>query len=477
MADRYLRANGNWNGSVWAATSSGTAGSAATPTSTDTVYIAANFTVTLTADAECYMMNHTNGVLTLSSYRLTTMFDFKSTGSTVRRINLNSGILEVNGYGYFTLNGSNLTFNAGESLIILNVDAYSVGEFATSDKIFNNVRINIGVNDIGSSELVVTGSSPDFHTLDIRSANSASHTIIFDDSADVSIDKLVLIGASSANKLYIGDGLSIAYFGIAGTDGLGGYGSVYGQYIAMDMRCYYTAGSDNTPPYIGSNSTKTSGQWILQDPPKISTLVDALTTSPESNPNWIAEGTITTRTDGSGGGGYTGSGGGSVHTALTSVNTFDLVDSSIIIERPPQSIIGDTTFEITGLGDRSGSVDNIAGNVGAFLNSMPYGGTLELAYLVDYPTGGAGVDAFEYPNSSSKYLRLSLSSSTNSLKWEISDNGSSWTTVLAAELEASSIAYMRSVRIVGNWSGGTSAIGSINMLPTPASSGNFFQFF
>ena len=57
MANRYLRATGNWNGAVWAATDSGTAGSAATPTASDTVYIGNALTdglvVTLTADAEC----------------------------------------------------------------------------------------------------------------------------------------------------------------------------------------------------------------------------------------------------------------------------------------------------------------------------------------------------------------------------------------------------------------------------------------
>ena len=49
MSSRYLRASGNWNGPVWAATSDGVAGSAATPTIDDSVYIQANLSVMLSS--------------------------------------------------------------------------------------------------------------------------------------------------------------------------------------------------------------------------------------------------------------------------------------------------------------------------------------------------------------------------------------------------------------------------------------------
>jgi hypothetical protein len=56
QAQRYARANGNWNDAIWAATSDGVAGSAATPTSSDDVYTN-GFSVTVDADVSCRNLN------------------------------------------------------------------------------------------------------------------------------------------------------------------------------------------------------------------------------------------------------------------------------------------------------------------------------------------------------------------------------------------------------------------------------------
>ena len=123
MANRYLVKSGVWSDpSVWSATSGGSSG-ASVPTSSDTVYINANYTVTLTSDAACNFLRHTNGTLILSSHKLTSGYQFLSYGSTSRTLNLGSGTLEV-GVGssdaLLTLSGSNLTFEAGTSLIVIN---------------------------------------------------------------------------------------------------------------------------------------------------------------------------------------------------------------------------------------------------------------------------------------------------------------------------------------------------------------------
>ena len=52
-AARFAVSTGNWSGSIWASTVGGTAGTAATPTSSDAVTINPGVTVTLTGSAAC----------------------------------------------------------------------------------------------------------------------------------------------------------------------------------------------------------------------------------------------------------------------------------------------------------------------------------------------------------------------------------------------------------------------------------------
>lgn len=275
MADRYLRATGDWNGPVWAATSGGAAGSAATPTTNDNVFIAANYTVTLTGDSVCNNFSQTNGRLNLNGHKLTVygLGGFSSTGSTARTLDLEGGILELlypSMYysGGFSLTGSNLTFYSTDSLIILNYryDDAPNEVFDTLHKTFTDVVINLGQETSNSITLNITGY-PAFRSLIIQSKNSAAHTVNLDDGTSILVDKFIAIGSSTANKLTIKSetGETPAIIG----EKIYGTGSSYGQSVAMqDVLPNFSK------PYIGSNSTQTLSGWLLQDPPKIATLTD-----------------------------------------------------------------------------------------------------------------------------------------------------------------------------------------------------------
>ena len=314
MSSRYLRATGNWNGPVWAETSDGAAGSAATPTNVDNVNITANFTVTVTADAECFQFYQSNGTLTLSSYTLVCQSSFYSTGSTSRTINLNSGVLHVgDGTSYtsnvFSLGGSNLTFNAGTSLVRVKAIGWysppvSYGQIInTLGKTFNDFILEIGSPAYSDSNQVNITGSPTFRSLIIQSKNSAAHTV--QGNGEWQVDKFVAIGSSSSSRLTLG---SIpGYLCSLKVKDLNTF-SVYGQYVVPGIGIVTPSGGtlpSGYPTYIGSNSISGGyAGWLYQDPPKISTLVDPLTTAPGSNPNWTVSGTINTRTDGKDGGGY-----------------------------------------------------------------------------------------------------------------------------------------------------------------------------
>lgn len=310
MANRYLRANGNWNGPVWAATSGGTAGSAATPTSDDDVYITANYTVTLTADAECYGLWFGNGRINLNGNKLNVITEFSHTATTARTLDMTNGILSVGVTEYYglNLNASGLSLVTNGSLVELNVSG-SFGDSRASldigSKTINDLVVNLGTTQYfpNQSETLFILGSPTFRSLIIQSKNSAAHTVNFDDGAVVTINKFVGIGSSLGNRLTINGANDYITGVLSIPDG----GSVYGQYLAMGCTADATS---STPQYIGSNSIMLpeGDYWLLQDPPKISTLVDPLTTAPGSNPNWTVESTdsyfFESITTGHGGGGY-----------------------------------------------------------------------------------------------------------------------------------------------------------------------------
>jgi len=346
MADRYLRASGNWTDAVWAATSSGTAGSAATPTSSDIIHIQAGYTVTLSEDASISSAWLLDGRLNLAGYKLTILGDGSSagtfyqasTGNTI--LDMTDGILEMSGAdGYptsfqFTTADTNHKIISDNAQLIFNAG----GTFQTSllelgGNVMNDVVVNLGTNGLtngGSSTLDITGS-PTFRSLIIQSKNSAAHTVNFDGSgATITVDKFVAVGSSSSNKLSL-DSTNAGTF-IEFTENA----TCYGQYVSINdsnISPSMPSGA-NTPLYIGSNST--SELWLTQDPPKISTLVDPLTTAPGSNTNWTVSGTVTQVTTGHYGGGYKiGDDQSGTVDSITSTDTYDLVDSELIAELLP----------------------------------------------------------------------------------------------------------------------------------------------
>ena len=288
MANRYLIATGNWNGAVWAATSGGTAGSAATPTASDDVYLSPNLVVTLTADAEC------NSIL-LAAPPMSPYGYIKLNGNDLHVFGNATTECTIDGDGTLTVDGNYTAHsdtNKFPSLIVLNTSGNRT--FTTSNRAFNDVRINMS----GTNEALNITGSPIFRSLVIQSNNSAAHTVNFGSGATVTTNKFVAIGSSSSNKLIVKPSAG------SSTIALSSGGSTYGQFVDMQV----SASGSGVPKYIGANSTQSSGMgWLLQDPPKISTLVDPLTTAPTSNTNWsvVQDGSgITQVTNGHGGGGY-----------------------------------------------------------------------------------------------------------------------------------------------------------------------------
>ena len=344
MADRYLRASGNWNGPVWAATSSGVAGSAATPTIDDEVNIIANFTVTLTAAASAAAILHTNGTVALSSHKLTVDSNFVSSGTTSRTISLGSGTLEFTGNGLpeFQLSGSNLTFSAGTSLVIFNQKwtiGSSTNHFATGNKTFNDVRILMGGTS-NSTTFNITGS-PTFRSLIIQSKNSAAHTVNFDSGATITTNKFAAIGSSSSSKLTVKPSSG------SSTIALSSDGSTYGQFVNMQAN----ASGAGVPKYIGANSTQSSGMgWLLQDPPKATTLLDKFDIGSAPSSLWSTILSGTGYANVSGGKLTMGwSYGSSSSSTITSTDTYDFVGSETYVK--VSSMSGDSIgISVAGIG-------------------------------------------------------------------------------------------------------------------------------
>lgn len=470
MADRYLRASGNWNGPVWAATSNGAAGSAATPTVDDSVLIEANFAVTLVDDIHINRLFIKEGTFNAVSYDVTTEMSCYTGDAGTRTINMGSGTWTINGGNTGTIFaidnfGSGTTaLNAGTSLLVLNETS---GAFVTGGKTFNDVRINMS-GDFGS-ELNITGS-PTFRLLDIRSANSAAHTVNFDGTS-VIVDKFIAIGSSTSNRLKLSGATEYdTYLKPASQTS-----TSYGQFLNMDYlhADYWYPGPT---PYVGSNSIGQAG-WVYQDPPKISTLVDPLTTAPGSNPNWTVSGTVTQVTSGHDGGGYINSSS----SIMTSTDTYDLIDSEIVVEYPEHVV------DVASVGALVGAILSDDKNPETYtIASQNTYSAFSMDDAADNWTGvqvGNGKIASSYspsyPDTRQKvYLKLAISSSGLATMSD-STTGTNWRSIGASkQLSEPDISMLRSTRIYMNgMSRGGIAIGSINPSTTPPSTGAFLPFF
>lgn len=481
MADRYLRASGNWNGPVWAATSNGAAGSAATPTASDDVIIIADdmakFTVAVTANAQAKSVDfqspdgvggvlNINSGVTLSVAGAVTGFGANNsltvTGTlSCKDFNFPNGSINISGTLRIDNPGDNeglyvssvTTLNATGSLLEINTQQPSGSRLWTNSKTFNDVVINLGSG--GSSAVAFSiMNSPTFRSLIIQSKNSAAHTVNLGGGI-FNVNKLIAIGSSASNKLTIdGDG------GVMGV-----YESSYGQYVSL-VDLEGDNGASMTPLYIGSNSTSSgSFGWLLQDPPKISTLVDPLTTAPGSNPNWTVSGSITQMSTGYGGGGYILNTGAKMMTA----DTYDLVDSEIVYEipvvppGPPPPSGGGVMFAA---GDESSYIGAESGGYTSTETAarfFAYRGTISSSYMFDY--------LWDRP----KYVRLAIRGGSAIVDW--SSDGSSWANALTEPIDPQYLSLYRSVRFYNPFVMGSYEIGSINPSLAPPSTGAFLPFF
>ncbi len=335
MAVRYLIASGNWsNTAIWS-TSYGGAGGASVPGATDSAQLVgpSAYTVSLDSDTTVANVTHRNATLALSSYRLRVKGAYQcDNGLNAGTLNLGSGTLEI-GFGATTSasfqlgdSNGNLTVVKGSSTVIMHANATS-GSISVArlfNQSFNDFILLIGdsVPQANTAQLI---GSPTFRSLIIQSKNSAAHTVNLDTNAQITLDKLVAVGSSTSNRLDInGDGAQFNF-----TSG----GTSYGQYVDMGsapMSNGVIQTGLSQDAYIGINSTGNS-TWVYQDPPKVNTLVDNLTVSPASNTQFDVVGTWTQVTSGHGGGGYRVD---SEDGFLTAEGTFDLVDSSLMVELP-----------------------------------------------------------------------------------------------------------------------------------------------
>lgn len=213
---------------------------------------------------------------------------------------------------------------------IIHVDNnYNITSNLPSSSSFDFI-VYLGNNSAGGVTLGLGGSAT-FRTFMLLSKNSAEHTVNMDDLATITTNKFVAVGSSTTKKM------NLSNPGYQGQGMLKVTNSCYGQNLYVTawygIDVFGTPLSD-TPLYIGSGSVDGANDWgagnalwLTQNPPKISTLVDPLTTTPASNSNWAVTGTVTKVTSGAEGGGYKSSNG-----RLTSTDTYDLTSSEIVLE-------------------------------------------------------------------------------------------------------------------------------------------------
>jgi len=476
MANKYLAATGNWNStSIWSDSFGGAVG-ASVPSSSDTVYIL-TYTVTLTANVDFSSGGKvfiSSGRLNLGQYKMTfgTAGVLLTTGTAPKILDLGSGTLEFNEHDTIStsalldLSSANTTLIAGTSTITYNSQQASSGlSLKTGGLTFNDVRVNLGYAATNSTTLNITGS-PTFRLLDIRSTNAAAHTVNFDGTtARVTANKFIAIGSSTTNRLTIRTVTGVSPGGFIFPVG----STCYGQNLNMvDTHAYSDASNSPvvTPVYVGSNSIKNNSgaAWLLQDPPKISTLVDPLTTAPGSNTNWtvapFSGATLPTASiTGSMGGGYTFD---ATTEGIISTNTYDIVDEDFIFE--VSSATGSYTM-YSGIGWLSGqafaSVFGIVGlNYGAIVSMFsPSTGIV----LNSQTSKNTVINPAPTPR---YFVKIRYDSALKKFKSSYS-NGGAWLneTISSATLPDDATVWLKSSRIQFNSnsaSGATSDLGSIN---------------
>lgn len=454
----WVGGTGTWDntaGSKWS-TSPGGAGGASVPQPNEDVVISGAGTVTLGIDTPAVRQLTVGAPINLNGKTVTcarsqfnmqnfslgsaTINAYNSISFSTQTIDLGTGTLRVTHGSTLTIDGSpytggfhvspwTTTVTAGTSSIEINVNPGTGNsmDVVLGTHTYNIMKIIIGGASTGAVSAAISGS-PTFRSLIIKSKNSAAHTVNFDNGALINVNKLVAVGSSSSNRLAINSDSSSV---LAVDD----YGSSYGQFVNMNISSNMVS---YAPMYIGSNSVQTSGYgWLLQDPPKISTLVDPLTTAPGSNTNWTTTGSVASVSNGQGGGGYSIG----IFSSITSTDTFDMVGDYLVFE----------TKEMLG------AQVHIQSDVGDTIPPSDYGFTL----------------------SPDKYYRATVTED-GLYQLDESIDGSSWSNLQSRSV--GDVDLYRSIRIkflcpLGAPEG-AGVIGSVNMLPAVSGSGgNFLAFF
>lgn len=477
--NRYVVATGTWdseNTTLWSYTSSGVNG-AIPPADADTVYLSANNTLTLGTNPTINSFIQTNGTLTFGNYKLICDSDFQSTGSTTRTINMNSGVLETGRTRYIQallFSGTNLTFNAHTSLVILHggVSSSPTQGFATNYRVFNDVLIKMGMGSESNSMNIIDGIT--CRNITIRTYNSQAHTIYFNSpvemdssfGAAVTAENFVAIGASTTNRLTLSAG--------ATTGSVYGYrlfritGSTYGQNLSLvdsTGEGWSAIGGLSSPAYFGSNSIKSStvSNALLQDPPKANTLVDPMLLAPSINTNWntfILYSGYTAPDVSSAGianGGYSFASAQS----LLSFNTYDFIDNDIIIEFPASNPYGD--FEVVignftiGGAPTSGAYwhsmgqNGIVNAIGIWKSNLLNALVTRMAFTPEGSTStfGGTVSSVTPVTTGRQFVKLNISSTDGKLRSTIHD-GTSWgsTTTSSLVFDEAALLTFKSARIM-----------------------------
>lgn len=469
--ERYLRATGNWNGPVWTNDRMdpiGIIGSAPPPTGDDSVYIQANFTVTLTANATCYSLYTSSGRINMAGYKIDAELDFTMQST----LDMGGGTVEVTNGEDFPVSYIGTVLNPGLTRVTASNLLSGGGDITLGDGSYGDFQLNLGVGS-GGTIYNITGS-PTFRSLIIQSKNSAAHTVNFD--GNIQVDKFIAIGSSTSNRLTLNAPSPM----IIGDDYL--KGTVYGQFVNMGANVL-TYDSALSYSYIGSNSVdNTGGYWLTQDPPKISTLVDPLTTAPGSNPNWTlppypSASLPTLTSGGAADGGYRFD---STNEGIMSQSTYDIVNNDIVFEimnATSMSSRGDFYIAIGALTGQKVSVGmGVTGIVDPsiilYLNNT--GLVMSTTSQADF-VGGVPSPKF--------YVKVRYSSVDEKFYVSHSTNGSTWLdeTGSTETFDSMAIEHLRSSRIMmhADYTYATDVynIGSINILPVSKNPGAFLQFF
>ena len=376
-------------------------------------------------------------------------------------------------FGYSTLECSQInTYSLGANKIVdsewtLVYNLNGNKTFNTANWKFNDAVFNMGAGTSSGVTLTIQGS-PTFRFLTIQSKNSSTHTVNFDNYAQIGVQKFIAIGSSSANRLI----LNSPSAGGDAAAAINASDSVYGQNVSLQY-----IDSDNvstTPWYLGTNSVSEGGNWsppytghwshstnlYLQDPPKIDTLIEPFTTAAASNSNWGVTGSVTTLTGGASGGGYRFPD----NARMVSTGVFDPIDSTMIFEFLNLPTNQEEEFTV-GIGY---PVDGFFGYESDIVGGPIVGFTL---FYGDISTWNMDYSGSSDPRPAGSKLYVRITFTTTGYSYHTRTTGA-WSSLGGYSYPAGfDINKLRSSRIyIGNqsYSGDSIDVGAINILPNEA---------